>query len=916
MSIASKRQAFFHQALRFFKPLLTRTLLHNEAKIQTYLQNTQTLYTSGMVTEFNFLHDFFYKSFFRRVQTLNTDIKIIRDLNLKGPIVYVIKNRGQLEYRYFNELFLKERLKLVSSSNTAFTVFWWPIKKIWQFSLARLYQFYNNLPSQELSQDLVYLLKNQHHVFLNLSVSRNDLFGLIQKDPLEPLRPLIDAQLQSESTITLVPLHFLYDKEPLKSEKTFFDLLFGEKSRPGAFRKFLLMLVSYRKTPQAKFGEPIDLKAFLNDNTSKPFEEQVTALNHKIEDVLRIEHAKITGPKLKAKSQIIKSILADEKFLAQLELLADNSKSSVKNLKQQAEKMLNEIAADVNYSTIQFFYVALDYLWNHVYDGVMVKHEQLNKIRAQAGKNPIVLVPMHRSHIDYLLISYIFYANNITFPHTCAGINMNFWPVGTLFRKSGAFYIRRSTQGDQLYKETLNAYLQSLLSQDYCIEFFIEGTRSRTGKMLKPKMGILKMLLKAFDGGACEDIHFVPISINYDHIFEEKAYMSERSGQDKQKENAGALFKTGKFLGRKYGKVYIEFGEPISFRNYQERVKVTDNLETLTEVTESFGYHLTREMNRIALVTPISLVALAMFSIQKMSFTYSELFQQIQKCKAYLNFKNVSYSDLILYNEDWAYQQTLQTLINRHLIKEVKTYEGVFYHVEVQRRIQLDYYKNNILHFFVSLGCLGKIFLAFGDKSFGHTELTQEYKQLKTLFSEEFTFSSSATLDEHVQKIVQYAMEAGWLTTHSDGRMQLRSDSNVKTDIASFASLIDNFLETHLLTLMFIKFNDLQNVESKHLVNDILEKSKPLYLRPEFTHPEALGQFYVEASLKLWAKLGVLEVETEGKKTLYSFKRDKAIVQSWIERVQGLLRTSAGELLIRSADRPDHSTGDDASIIH
>lgn len=888
--MSSKRQAFLKQILWFCKPLFSRTLLHNQAKIQSYVQNTQTLYTSGMVTEFNFLHDFFYKSFFRRVQTLNTDIKVIRDLSQKGPIVYVIKNRGQLEYRYFNELFLKERLKLVSSSNTAFTVFWWPVKKIWQFLLARLFLFYNHLPTPELSQDLVSLLKHQHHVFLNLSVSRNDLFGLIQKNPLEPLCPLIDTQLQTETAITLVPLHFLYDKEPLKSEKTFFDLLFGEKSRPGPFRKFLLMLVSFRKTPQAKFGEPIDLKNFLQQHTNQNAENQVEALNHKIEDVLRIEHAKITGPTLKSKAQIIKNILADEQFLAHLELLANNSKSSVKALKQQAEKMLNEIAADVNYSTIQFFYVALDYLWNHVYDGVMVKHEQLNKIRAQAGKNPIVLVPMHRSHIDYLLISYIFYANNITFPHTCAGINMNFWPVGTLFRKSGAFYIRRSTQGDQLYKDTLNAYLKSLLSQDYCIEFFIEGTRSRTGKMLKPKLGILKMLLKAFDEGACEDIHFVPISINYDHIFEEKAYMSERSGQDKQKESASSLMKTGKFLGRKYGKVYIEFGEPISFRNYQDRVKISDNLETLTEVTESFGYHLTREMNRIALVTPISLVALAMFSIQKMSFTYSELFQQIQKCKAYLNFKNVSYSDLILYNEDWAYQQTLQTLINRHLIKEVKTYEGVFYHVETPRRIQLDYYKNNILHFFVSLGCLSKIFLAYNGKSFGFSELTQEYKQLKMLFAEEFTFSSSSTLDEHVQKIVQYATEAGWLTTNAAGQLQLANDSHVKADIAAFGSLIDNFLETHLLTLMFIKFNDTHNVDDKHLVRDILEKSKPLYLRPEFTHPEALGQFYVEASLKLWAKLGVLEVQTEGKKTLYSFTRDKAIVQSWIERIQGLFK--------------------------
>lgn len=888
----SKFKTFFKQALWLFKPLLSPILLNNTAKIQNYIHNSQNVYPSSMVTEFNGLHRLIFKPFFKRVQTHSADIKNIRELSQKGPIVYIIKNRGQWEYRYFNELFLNERLKLVSWSNEGLTILWWPFAKVWQILLSRLHHFYHEEKAPQLSNNLFELLNTQHHVFLNLNVSRNDLFGLIKRDPLKPLWPLVEAQKASPNPLFVVPLHFLYDKEPLKSEKTFFDLLFGEKSRPGLFRKFLLILLTYRKTPQAKFGEAIDLQDFLKQHQDKNNHQQVLELNKKIEDVLRIEHVKITGPTLKPKSDIIESILDDDHFTRRLQDLADNSKTSLKNIKASAEKILNEIAADVNYSYIQFFYVALNYLWNQVYDGVIIKPEQLNRIREKAGKNPIVLVPMHRSHIDYLLISYIFYSNNITFPHTCAGINMNFWPLGTLFRKSGAFYIRRSTQGDQLYKETLNAYLKSLLKSDYCIEFFIEGTRSRTGKMLKPKMGILKMILKAFDEGASKDIHFVPISINYDHIFEEKAYASEHKGQEKKKENAGALLKTHKFLGRKYGKVYIEFGEPISFSNYQNQVKSEGELETLSEITESFGYYLTREMNRIALVTPLSLVTLAIFSIQKMNFTFDELYSHIQKCKHYLNYKNVSYSDLILYNEDWAYKQTLQTLIDRHLIKEIKTYDGTFYYIETARRIQLDYYKNNILHFFVSLSCLAKIFLNFSQSTFSFKDLTLEYKQFKSWLSEEFTFSASTTLDEHVQKIIHYAKEAHWLTEISSGVFQLNTSEMIKNEIRAFSSLIDNFLETHLITLLYIKFNDIKNQESKFIVKDILERSKPLYLRSEFTHPEALGQFYVEASLVLWAKNGLLKSETQGKRTLYTFDKDKALLDSWIERMKVLLNLS------------------------
>lgn len=909
----ASKLTFWQKILLKCRPLFEKTLLNNKEKIQSYEQSLRAFNKNGMVNEFNFFGKFFFKSFFRKVKTLSTDIQNIRNLSQKGSLVFVIKNRGKFEYRYFNNLFLKEKLKLASTTNLGSTLWWRPFATIWKYYLVQLKTLYKN--PENYNEDRLMVtdhLKKSHSVFINLAISRNDLFGLTDQNPLAPLKPIVDFQKQSEQEITIVPVHFLYDKVPEKSEKSFFEFLFGEKASPGAFRKIFMLIFHFRRSPQVKFGESISLKQFLLENTEN--KNSLDPLYQKIEEVLSIERAKITGPKIKSKAKILKTILQNETFLNNLEELSDASGTPIETLKKEAENILNEIGADVNYNFVQFCYVILTYLWNNVYDGVVIKHEQLNKIRAVAGKTPIVLVPMHRSHIDYLLIAYIFYENNITYPHVCAGINMNFWPFGNFARKGGAFFIRRSFKGNKLYKETMQAYLQSLLEQNYCLEFYIEGTRSRTGKMLKPRLGILNMLLKAHENKACEDIHFVPIAINYDHILEEKAYESEKQGAKKKKESAGQLLKTRKFLGKKYGKVYIEFGDPISLNSYIQNVaKAEENLETLTEITESLGYTLTREMNKVALVTPMSLVSLAIVSLGKNNFTFDELYTNIQKIKDYLNYKQAVYSDLILYNESWAYKQTLQKLVSRHLIKEVATYEGNYYHIEAPKRARIEYYKNNILHFFVSLSCLAHILKNHSSTNISFNEILKEYKNFKHILSEEFTFSSTSSLEKHIEKVTEYAVQQGWLASVNQTNYQILK-SDCEADLQIFANLTESYLESHLFTLKYLKNNTFQSMDQSTLAKDILEKSKPLFLKEEYKHTESLGQFTIENSLTTWAQLGLLLEEVGKKKKAYSSTNNPELVEQWIQKISALLKNSTS--FKNTPVNVEKSSQEQSSVLH
>lgn len=867
-------------------PLIARQM----AKIDLSTKQSFDPTLSAMVPLFNFWHRLIFIPFFRRVATQPSDIDQIKNLSQKGPIVFVMKNRGQMEYRYFNHLFLREKIPPILYANNCLTLFWWPWKLFWQQVILKLSHFYQNPENPNVSDLIAKLLQKKAHVLLNLSISRDYLFGLIRTNPLDTIRPLIELQKNTDTPITLINVQFLYDKHPDKSEKSYFDLFFGDKSRPGAIRKFILFWLNYQKKPQAKFGAPINLKEFIAE--SAPVEDLSKNLLKKIEQDLRVEKSRITGPTLIPKESLIKQILSDTDFTASLSGFAHSTGKKFDRLKKEAEKYLNEIGADVNYSTIHFFHITLSYLWNHIFDGHVVKHDSLAKIREVAGKNPIVLVPMHRSHIDYLLISDIFYERNITFPHACGGINLNFWPVGRLIRKCGGFFIRRSFDGNKIYKESLYAYIKTLIHAGYCMEFFIEGTRSRTGKLLKPKMGILSLILKAFADKAASDIYFVPIAITYDQIPEQKSYQAENSGADKKKEATLELLKVRKVFNKKYGKVYIEFADPISLKDYCHNKDLCDTT-ILKKTVNDFAYHLTYNINKVALVTPTAMVSLALLSLNKTSFTFDELMERIKPLKEYLDYKGASYSDLISYSDRYAYGEAINKLGSRGLIKEVHTFEESFYKVEDRARLDLDYYKNNILHFFVSLACFCKILAGLKEpESITVAGAVKNFETLKSLLRQDFTFSARDSTQEHLMRVVAFCQKLGFVRHLAESGTLIRTLHPENTpEFLVYQGLLDNFFESHLIALRYLRANRFQKQEKKGLITDILEKSKPLYLKGDLHHPEALSRFNLENVLKVFLDLGLVVSEIDDKhRTYFTSRGELELIETWIGSVQGYLQ--------------------------
>uniref|UniRef100_A0A4W4E9D7 Phospholipid/glycerol acyltransferase domain-containing protein n=1 Tax=Electrophorus electricus TaxID=8005 RepID=A0A4W4E9D7_ELEEL len=245
-------------------------------------------------------------------------------------------------------------------------------------------------------------------------------------------------------------------------------------------------------------------------------------------------------------------------------------------VQEEAAHLLDEMAHRLRLGTVRFFAYVLSKVFKTLFRSVRVNEEGVQRLQQAIQDHPVVLLPSHRSYMDFLMMSYILYTYDLALPVIAAGMDfMSMKVVGEMLRMSGAFFIRRSFGGDKLYWAVFSEYVKTMLRTGYApIEFFLEGTRSRTGKSLTPKTGLLNIVMEPFFKGEVFDIHLVPVSISYDRILEESLYARELLGVPKPKETTSGLLKARQILREDYGVMHVYFGHPVSVRSLaQGRVK-------------------------------------------------------------------------------------------------------------------------------------------------------------------------------------------------------------------------------------------------------------------------------------------------------------------------------------------------------
>ncbi|MFC1822500.1 1-acyl-sn-glycerol-3-phosphate acyltransferase [Thermodesulfobacteriota bacterium] len=745
-----------------------------------------------------FLSGFLYR-LFKKVSVDENMKESLKQIQKSGTVVYAVKYRGQLDYLLYHFNFRRKRLpypKIAFDLNMSLVL---PLRQLFRVALFYLSSLFKNRRLPDPYQSGFYRdALNRRVTSMVFLVDPKGFIKYFMHAEKDRLYFLLETQQQMDHPIFLVPQLILYKKTPEKDYASLSNIFFGFKDNPGVIRKIALFFRHHRQA-FIDFGQPINLKNYLeNQAPERPLQEMAKELRQTLIERIDGQKRIILGPIMKSRQQLKEIVLTDSGIGRKIEKIAQGNQKRRKQLRKKADEYFDEIAADYNIAYVQAFQRGLRWFWKKLFEGIDIDETSLAKVREWARRGPLIYIPSHKSHIDYLILNYVLFVHHMHIPRIAAGKNLLFWPMGHIFRRSGAFFIRRSFQGARLYAEVFNRYVRALLEEGHPIEFFIEGGRSRNGKLVFPKIGFLSILLEAQREGFCKDLIFVPTSITYDNIMEEKSYLSEIGGGRKEKESFKQFLNARRFLRQRYGKIYVQFNEPISLTEYLANSQPQHG----KEVHRRLAFHLVDAINEVTLVTPLCLIATAILTIHRRGFYLSELMETATTLIAFLKASNAPLAST-LNDPPTAIKEALSLLQGRKIIDKMEDAldrEEFFYYVEEEKKIELEYYKNNNIHFFISHAFVAISLLRSSGEVSNIDGIAKDYAFLKDLLKNEFVFDEEEDVHEKILSCLNYFQKNAFIE-------QTGPEYNYKITKMGFdklpiwAMLVKTFIESYWIAV-------------------------------------------------------------------------------------------------------------------
>ena len=547
-----------------------------------------------------------------------------------------------------------------------------------------------------------------------LALSRRE--GLMFRRPRQKthsagLAQVVRAVQASDSLdIQVVPVSIFVGRAPQR-ESGWFRVLFSENwAVVGRFRRLMSLLLNGRDTI-VHFSPAVSLREVVSEGLDT--ERTVRKASRVMRAHFRRLRAAVIGPDLSHRRTVIDAAMNAEGVRTAVAAVASKERITLEQAEGRARSYAWEIAADYSHPTVRSASFLLTTFWNRLYDGIRTHH--FDTLKQAAPGHEVIYVPCHRSHIDYLLLSYLLYVNGIVPPHIAAGVNLNLPVIGSLLRKGGAFFLRRSFKANALYSAVFSEYVTQLFQRGVSMEYFIEGGRSRTGRLLEPRAGMLAMTVKSFLRESRRPVVFQPVYIGYERVLEGKSYIGELSGKAKEKESIFGLIKSLKLLRERYGKVTVSFGEPVylvqmldeAVGDWRATAK-DDRPEWFGSAVSTLAERILVNINRAADVNPVNLLSAALLGTPKHAMAEDDLKRQIALSQRLIGA--VPYSDRVTMTEldptgVVAYGEKLG------VIQRVKHPLGDVLHSTGDQAVLLSYFRNNVLHLFATPAWVAVCFL-------------------------------------------------------------------------------------------------------------------------------------------------------------------------------------------------------------
>jgi glycerol-3-phosphate O-acyltransferase len=781
----------------------------------------------------------------------------------RGSLVFVMRSSGLLNFLYLRWLLRRLRLPLLRSAAN-FSGFWGWVARI---------------------------RRTRRSLLDAASRGRSALVFLGRPDGArDPLAALAGLQRNLHQPVFLVPVILVWSRRAQKLKPSLWDILFGSPEAPSTFATAIAFLRNYRRAV-LRVGRPLDLKAFVAERLPEPDELLGRKVRGALYHHLTRELRAALGPPLKAPARMREKVLRDRSLRQVLEHVSRARGKPLGAMAEEALKDLREIASRYSPAFIEFVRPLLGWFFNRRFERLEVDEEGLARVRQAAGEAPLVLCPSHKSHVDYLLLSYVFYENGMTPPHVAAGVNLAFWPFGGIARRGGAFFIRRTFKGDKIYSATLRAYVKHLMRDRFVQEFFPEGGRSRTGKLLFLKTGLFSMEVDAWLDGAADDVLFVPIAVDYEELLETKSLLHELSGGEKRKESFRALLGLARFLVRRYGRIYIQFEKPISLRTLaQERLgeaagsltlepeeRETDSKRSLVRALSN---RVAYGINRAITITPIGLVATALLSHVHRGIPSEVVAQRAELLRYVARDSGARFaSGLAGAPSDpckpGPIADAVATLVQKGLVRVEEAAGQTIYQVPDEKRAQLDINRNNVIHRFVAVSLIAAALRASGGDA-PVSIVRDRTRWLSRLFKLEFMYRVGATFEIIFAENVAFLERLGILSRAGES---LRAGA--QRDLLDFvADLTRAYLEAYRLVAETLQVASAKGapLDRKTLVKDALERGRAAFLSGRIALRESVSKATIENASEWFSQQGAVSF-VDGRWTLSQAWKDQLLTE-------------------------------------
>ena len=665
--------------------------------------------------------------------------------------------------------------------------------------------------------------------------------------------------LPVDTMVAPLRVAWLPSQESIHSGPRLRDLIFGDPRHPSPRRgrKILktapqrMHLLSGKPDSVANLHARFELHHKLDNNdTQRNFADFVA---RQASVVLDLAERRLQGGRYKVPRHVSANLMASSSYNDALDKLSVDSGIAKAQLVKEAKGYLNEMVSrpsmfwlDV-YAKFNNFCLSLGYEAEIVCD-----QEAVEKLRQIVREYPSMLLWTHKTYLDGMVLPKLLYDNDFPMPHIFGGANLNFPGLGFLLHRSGAIFIRRSFRDNELYKITLRHYVGYLMGKRFPMNWAFEGTRSRLGKLMPPRYGLLKYVLEACDATDARDIHIIPVSISYDLIRDVEEYATEQTSHGKGAESLRWLIGYLRSLARPMGKIYVDIGQPVVL----DRAPDPDDRLALSKI----AFEVAVEANHVTAITFPSLATMSLLGAAPKALTEDEVVADLTALLRWANARDMHVSkDFTLTFADHI-QSLLGIMLDEGIVTQYDEGPEIVYGIGLNQHTVASYYRNTVIHFFVNKAII-ELALLKASENEGPDALTvfwTEVDQLRDLFKFEFFYAPTEVFHQQIrEELSRY--DKDWQTLLSEGASAVGQLLNRMTPLVSHATLLI-FTEAYsIVAALAARMAYSETLVEQACVTDALKLGRQAYLQRRISSEASIGKLLFNNGFKMLQSRGLAD---------------------------------------------------------